>query len=66
MSDKGLSVEMPAGYPELVTTDKKIINEFIVRVPFSSIMIHSINFAKEQHREAVQLIGFLEQEYDLK
>ena len=67
ITEKGLTVIMPGGYPELLTTDKKTINEFLVRIHYlSSIMIYSINFAKEQHRLGLDLLQYLEKEYHLK
>jgi len=63
----GLSVSMPDGYPLLITEDKMVINEFLVRVHYlSSIMIYSINFAKQQSRLAIDLLGFLNEEYHLE
>lgn len=57
----------PPGNPALITNDEKIINEFKVRVHYlASIMIYSINFAKQQHQKAVVLLDFLNQVYHLK
>jgi len=68
MIDKETFVfEMPENNPSLITNDKMILNEFNVRVHYlSSIMTYSINFAKNQYKEANELIALLKKEYHIE
>jgi hypothetical protein len=61
MTDKETFVfSPPPGNPPLITEDKKIINEFIVRVHYIiSIMLFSKNFTNGQITQATHLIQFL-------
>ena len=66
INEADFSFRMPEGNPVLFTNDRGIINEFTVRIHYlRSIMIYSINFAKEQKKEAITLLEFLEHEYHL-
>ncbi|HPG12121.1 MAG TPA: hypothetical protein PLU37_11360 [Chitinophagaceae bacterium] len=63
---KDFSFKPPDGNPPLALNDRNVINEFFVRIHYlSSIMVYSINFAKEQHDHATRLIRILEEEYKL-
>lgn len=67
MSKEDLSFQMPEQPRQLHSNDLQTINEFIVRIHYlNSIMVYSVNFAKNQSEEARRLIGFLKEEYDLK
>lgn len=66
VDSKTFDISPPSGKPVLVTSDPMIINEFIVKVHYvKSIMLYSINFAKQRRKEAIQLIQFLQREYHL-
>jgi hypothetical protein len=57
-------ISPPSGDPLLINEDKKIINEFIVKIHYLvSIMLFSKNFAKQQIAEAEHLADFLQKEY---
>jgi hypothetical protein len=67
VDSKTYSTTPPRGNPALITKDPIIINEFIAKVHYlKSIMLFSINYAKQQKEEAKRLIQFLQKEYDLK
>ncbi len=52
--------------PTLINSDKKLINEFIVKIHYLvSIMLFSKNFANQQIKEAEHLAQFLQKEYHL-
>jgi hypothetical protein len=58
---------VPAGNPLLIMEDKKIINEFIVKVHYLiSIMLFSKNSTNQQISQAGRLIQFLKKEYRLE
>ena len=66
INESDFSFNMPEGNPALFINDRNIINEFTVRIHYlASIMIYSINFAKEQKEEATSLLEYLEKEYNL-
>jgi hypothetical protein len=57
-------ISPPSGDPLLINEDKKIINQFIVKIHYLvSIMLFSKNFAKQQIAEAEHLADFLQKEY---
>ena len=57
----------PDDNPPLINNNEQIINEFKVRIHYLvSIMVYSINYAKEQQAKATALLNFLNNEYDLK
>lgn len=59
-------ISPPPGNPPLITEDKKIINEFIVKIHYLiSIMLYSKNYAIRQMSQAENLIQFLQNEYQL-
>jgi len=67
VDSKTYSTTPPRGNPALITKDPLVINEFIAKVHYlKSIMLFSINYAKQQKEEAKRLIQFLQKEYDLK
>jgi hypothetical protein len=67
VDSKTFHISPPDGNPRLLTIDPVIINEFIVKAHYvKSIMLYAINFAKQRRTEAIQLIQFLEREYNLK
>lgn len=66
-NQKTFEFSEPEGYPALINNNDQVINEFKVRIHYlASIMIYSINYAKEQQAKAVSLLNFLQQEYNLK
>ena len=57
----------PAGNPKLITDDKTIINELIVRLHYLiSISAFTELYFKRMNTQAIQLIAFLQNEYHLK
>ena len=59
-------ISPPSGDPLLINGDKKLINEFIVKIHYLvSIMLFSKNFATQQITEAGRLADFLQKEYGL-
>jgi hypothetical protein len=63
---KDFSINAPVGNPPLMTEDKKMINELVVRLHYVlSILLYSENFVTRMKTEASQLIEVLEKEYDL-
>lgn len=66
MDKQTFDFRMPVNNPALINNDKKIHNEFIVRVHYlSSIMSYSIKFAKEQKDEAERLSKLLKSVYHI-
>ena len=58
---------MPEDSPQLITQDKTVINDFIVRVHYLiSVMLYSEIFIKNQKLKAKRLIEFLKKEYRLE
>jgi hypothetical protein len=57
----------PSGNPLLVTSDKGVLNEFIVRTHYLiSIMLFSEEDVKIQQNMAIRLINLLAKEYNIK
>ena len=57
----------PSGNPLLVTSDKAVLNEFIVRTHYLiSIMLFSEKDEKTQQNMAIRLINLLAKEYNIK
>ena len=57
----------PSGNPLLVTSDKAVLNEFIVRTHYLiSIMLFSEKDEKTQQNMAIRLINLLATEYNIK
>ena len=57
----------PAGNPKLITDDKTIINELIIRLHYLiSISAFTELYFKRMNAQAIQLIAFLQNEYHLK
>ena len=57
----------PSGNPLLVTSDKAVLNEFVVRNHYLiSIMLFAEKDVKEQQQRAISLINFLAKEYNIK
>jgi hypothetical protein len=57
----------PDGNPALATTDKSLINDFIVRTHYLvSVNVLSGVFARRQKESAIRLINYLKKEYHLK
>jgi hypothetical protein len=57
----------PAGNPKLITDDKTIINELIIRLHYLiSISAFTELYFKRMNSQAIQLIAFLQNEYHLK
>lgn len=64
---KSFSIVAPSGNPALITEDKKVINELIVRCHYiMSILIYSRNFMTHLRDEALQLMEILKKAYHLK
>ena len=62
-----LEILPPLGNPQLVTDDKKTINDFIVRIHYlQSIMVYSVRNVKLQWTKAMDLLLFLNEEYHMK
>ena len=63
---KDFSIHPPTGNPVLITEDKKVINELIVRIHYiQSILLYSQNYMNRVNDEALQLIQILKKEYHL-
>jgi hypothetical protein len=59
--------KQPAGNPTLITDDKKIINELIVRFHYLiSISAYTEIYFRKMNEQAVNLISFLQKEYHLE
>ena len=57
---------MPESGPPLLTEDKTVINDFIVRVHyFISVSLFAESFIKQQRPKSIRLIRLLEKEYNL-
>ena len=64
---KDFSIRPPGGMPLLMTEDKKVLNELIVRIHYiQSILLYSQNYMNRANEEATQLIEILKKEYDLE
>jgi hypothetical protein len=59
--------KQPAGNPQLITDDRTIINELVVRLHYLiSISAFTELYFKGMNTQAIHLISFLQKEYDLK
>lgn len=57
----------PVGNPKLITDDKTIINELIVRLHYLiSISAFTESYFKRMNQQAIQLVAFLKKEYYLE
>jgi hypothetical protein len=60
------TISPPSGNPSLITEDKKIVNDLIVRIHYVlSILLYTEKFVARMKNEASQLIEILQKEYDL-
>ncbi len=67
MDVEDFKLKPPSGNPLLVTSDKAVLNEFIVRNHYLiSIMLFAEKDVKEQQQRAISLINFLAKEYNIK
>jgi len=61
------SINHPVGNPPLITEDKKMINELVVRIHYVlSILLYTEKFVINMKNEAAELIEFLKKEYHIK
>jgi hypothetical protein len=61
-----LSFQLPAGNPALITEDKTLINELIMRLHYViSISVFTKNYMRELRTQATKLINLLQKEYSI-
>ena len=64
---KDFFIHPPSGNPSLITEDKKVVNELIVRIHYIlSILLYSQKYMNRVNDEASQLIEILKKEYHLE